>query len=205
MGAFPIDHTRWDPEDWDPRYGNSAFQTARFDDKFWAARRLQGFTKEMLTALTTSGRFDDPMSEEMFVKFLIDRRDAIVRRYLPAVNPVIDVRLSAAGVLTFRNAAADADVAAMPTEYVVTWSRFDNRTGTTTRIGETRARGTSVTTPSDLPSTTNTYVLAEIAATGGPASWAVPAHAYFRREAAGWTLVGFERVPRGNPPARLRQ
>jgi pimeloyl-ACP methyl ester carboxylesterase len=28
-------------------------------------------------------------------------------------------------------------------------------------------------------------------------SWAQPVHAYFRREAAGWTLVGFERLPDG--------
>jgi hypothetical protein len=32
VGAFPIDHTDWDPEKWKPRYGNSAFRSARFDD-----------------------------------------------------------------------------------------------------------------------------------------------------------------------------
>jgi hypothetical protein len=35
---------------------------------------------------------------------------------------------------------------------------------------------------------------------GGPATWAVPVHAYFVREAQGWRGVGFERVPGRNPP-----
>jgi hypothetical protein len=48
VGAFPIDHSKWDPDKWKPRYGNSAFRSARLDDKFWAARRLQAFTDEML-------------------------------------------------------------------------------------------------------------------------------------------------------------
>ena len=200
VGAFPIDNTQWDPERWKPRYANSAFRSARLDDKFWAARRLQAFTDEMLNTLIGVGRFNDPKSEEMLSKFLIERRDAILRRYLPAVNPVVDVRLSPSGTLTFRNAAVDADVAHAPAEYVVVWQRFDNATGTTTNLGETRASATNVNAPKDLPAAASTYIRVEISANGGPESWTEPAHAYFRREAAGWTLVGFERVPGGNPP-----
>ena len=200
VGAFPIDNTQWDPERWKPRYANSAFRSARLDDKFWAARRLQAFTDEMLNTLIGVGRFNDPKSEEMLSKFLIERRNAILRRYLPAVNPVVDVRLSPSGTLTFRNAAVDADVAHAPKEYVVVWQRFDNATGTTTNLGETRASATSVNAPKDLPAAASTYIRVEISANGGPESWTEPAHAYFRREAAGWTLVGFERVPGGNPP-----
>ena len=114
VGAFPLDHSRWDPEQWRPRYANSAFRSARMDDKFWAARRLQGFTDAMLKALPSVGQFDDPKSEEMLAKFLIDRRNAIVRRYLPAVNPVVDVKLETAGTLTFDNAAVAADLSAGP-------------------------------------------------------------------------------------------
>ena len=89
VGAFPIDHAQWDPEQWKPRYANSAFRSARLDDKFWAARRLQAFSDEMLNTLIGVGRFNDSTSEEMLSKFLIERRNAILRRYLPAVNPVV--------------------------------------------------------------------------------------------------------------------
>jgi hypothetical protein len=202
VGAFPIDHSEWDPDKWKPRYANSAFRSARMDDKFWAARRLQGFTDEMLKAVPRVGQFADPESEEMLSKFLIDRRDAIIRRYLPAVNPVVDVQLAASGALTFKNAAVDAGVAKPPAEYVVQWQRFDNAAGTTTPIGTTSAPGTatSVAAPANLPTAAATYIRAEIAAKGGPESWAVPSHAYFVREGAGWKLVGFERLPGGNPP-----
>ncbi|HXW08498.1 MAG TPA: hypothetical protein VD833_24930 [Vicinamibacterales bacterium] len=200
VGRFPIDNAQWDPEDWKPRYPNSASRAARMDDKFWAARRLQAFTDEMLNTLIGVGRFDDPQSEEMLSKFLIERRNAIVRRYLPAVNPVVNVRLSASGTLTFENAAVDAGVASPPAEYVAKWSRFDNARGVATPIGDSGAATASIAAPKDLPSTAGTYIRVEIAAKGGPESWTVPAHAYFRRDGSGWTLVGFERVPGGNPP-----
>jgi hypothetical protein len=200
VGAFPTNNAEWDPERWKPRYANSAFRSARLDDKFWAARLLQGFTDEMLKAVTRVGQFGDPESEAMLATFFIERRDAIVRRYLPAVNPVVDVRLSPDGALTFKNAAVEAGVGKAPTEYSVAWLQFDNAAGTTTPIGTTTAQGTEVRAPSALPGGAGAYVRAEISAKGGPESWASPAHAYFVREGAGWKLVGFERVPGGNPP-----
>ena len=203
VGSLPSDHSGWDPEDWKPRYGNSAFRSARFDDKFWAAQRLAGFSDEMLKAVTALGRFDDARSEEMLAKFLIDRRSAIVCRYLPAVNPVADVQLSASGALTFRNAAVDAGVAPAPAAYLVNWHRFDNAAGTATTIGSTTGEGPSVQAP-ELPSGDGIYIRADIAARGGPESWAAPVHTYFVREAGGWKRVGFERVPGGNAPAAAR-
>jgi hypothetical protein len=136
----------------------------------------------------------------MLSKFLIDRRDAITRRYLPAVNPIVDVSL--ADSLTFRNGAVDAKVAVAPQEIVVTWSQFDNATDAATPLTTTTAPGasTSVAVPPNLPSTPGTYIRAEISAKGGPDSWSVPTHAYFFRENNSWKLVGFERVPEGNQP-----
>jgi hypothetical protein len=200
VGRFPSDNSQWDPEEWKPRYANTAFRTARMDDKFWAARRLQALTDEMLNTLISAGRFNDPHSEEMLSKFLIERRNAIVRRYLPAVNPVVNVKLSADGSLTFENAAVAAGVASAPAEYVVKWSKFDNTQGVAATIGETNATTTSVAAPKGLPSAAGAYIRVDIAAKGGSESWAEPAQAYFQRSASGWTLVGFERVPGGNPP-----
>jgi hypothetical protein len=202
VGRFPRENAQWDPESWKPRYANSAFRSARMDDKFWAARRLQALTDDMLNALIRLGRFNDSRSEEMLSKFLVERRDAIVRRYLPAVNPVVNVGLSESGTLTFENAAVEAGVAAPPAEYVAGWSRFDNTGGGTTPIGDSSAATTSIAAPKDLPSTAGTYIRVDISAKGGPESWAAPAHAYFRRDSSTWTLVGFERVPGGNPPGK---
>ena len=102
--------------------------------------------------------------------------------------------------MTFENAAVEAGVASAPAEYVVNWSEFDNTRGLATPIGDTNAATTSVAAPAPLPSGSGTYIRVSIAAKGGPESWAEPAHAYFRRDTSGWTLVGFERVPGGNPP-----
>jgi hypothetical protein len=200
VGALFLDNSTWDPEDWKPRYAASAFRSARLDDKFWAARLLQGFTDEMLKEVVCVGEFDDPRSEETLARYLIERRDAILRRYLPAVNPVVDVRLEAPGRLSFGNAAVDAGVADPPAEYVVRWLYFDNATGGISEIAVTSGPGTNVAAPNGLPSTAGSYIRVEIAARGGPESWAAPAHVYFVREPGGWKLVGFERVPGGNPP-----
>lgn len=204
VGSFPADNATWDPEEWKPRYPNSAFLAARLDDKFWAALRLRYFTPQMLEAVTRVGQFHDSASEAALAKFLIERRNAIVRRYLPAVNPVVDLKLTEAKRLTFRNAAVDAHDAGVPIEYVVKWLRFDNATGATTPIGTTSSAGsrTSVPVPFDLPSHDGVYIRAELSASGGPECWSEPVHAYFFRDRANWKLVGFERVPDGNAPGR---
>lgn len=204
VGAFPIDNSEWDPEEWKPRYPNSAFRSARLDDKFWAARRVQAFTDDMLNGVIRVGQFNDPQSEKLLSKFLIERRNAIVRRYLPAVNPIVDLQLSPSGTLTFENATVDAAVASAPPEYSVAWSRFDNGTGTTTDLGVTKAAVPSVTAPGELPAAAGAHIWADISVAGGPESWA-PAHACFRREPGGWKLVGFERMPGGNPPGTKDQ
>lgn len=196
IGRIPADHRDWDPELWTPRFPNPAFRRAREDDEFWAARKLQGISDEMIAAAIAEGRFDSPEAETRLATFLKDRRNASVARYLPAINPVVDPSLDAAGTLSFGNAAVEAGVAPAPGEYLVSWAVFDNASGDVREVGQTKG-GTKQVAPAGVPSFTGAYVRVAIAAgAGAPDSWAKPVHAYFRRlTEGGWKLVGLDRLP----------
>lgn len=203
IGRIPKNYEKWNPDTWKPRTTNAAFRHVRSDDKFWAARKVMAATDDMIRAAIQSGKFEDPKSEEFLVQALIDRRDAIGRTYLPAINPIVDPALDASGKLTFANAAVDAGVAKSPEGYQAVWHRFNNDTGENTRIGDTSGSSTTVDAPEGLSSQAGAYLHVEISATGGEfPSWKVPVHAYFHRTGSGseWKLVGFERMPEGSEP-----
>jgi hypothetical protein len=183
------------PEDWKPRFPNTAFNYARADDLFWGARRLKALlTDDLIRAAVKAGQYSDPKTEEALAGILIERRDKIAKAWLTPINPIVDVALSD-GALTFRNAAVEHGVAQAPPSYLAVWSRFDNATGTATRITETRG-GERMTAPSGLPSRAGDYLQLDLSAVEPSIkAWAVPVHAWFRRNADGWKLVGFERLP----------
>lgn len=195
VGHFSADH--FDPPKWKPRVPNPAFRRARPDDTFWAARRVMAFTDEMIRAAVRTGQYSNPAAEKHIADTLIARRDAIGRAWLTDVNPVIDPVLEASGTLSFRNAAVIAGAAKAPASYQVTWSAFDNRTQTATPIGQPVAttRDEAIAPPG-VPTSAGSLVRVEIRAVNPPQpSWAIPVLAYFQRTAAGWKLVGFERLP----------
>ena len=195
-GRLPSHNADFDPESWKPRLPNKAFLHARADDKFWAARKLMALNTDLLRAAVKAGRFDDPASEEFLVRALAERRDAIGRAYLMAINPISDPALDIDGTLTFQNAAVEADLAHAPREYLAIWSSFDNATGASTVIGTTRSGSTELRAPANLPDSSNVFVMVELSAPGsGYLSWEQPVRAYFRRLESNWRLVGFERMP----------
>jgi hypothetical protein len=204
LGALP-DSLAWDPDAWKPRFPNPAFARARLDDKFWAAARLRALTPDLIAAAVDAAQYEDQASREAVLTFLTDRRRAILRRSLTAVNPVVNPRLDAGGTLTFDNAAVDADVARIPRGYRTVWASFDNATGATTLIGARWSESTEVAAPRLLSPAPGRFVKVEISAVGGAdAAWEVPVHAYFRGSERSWGLVGFERRPEGNPATPLR-
>jgi hypothetical protein len=196
IGRFPKDNRDFDPDAWQPRVPNGAFRHARADDKFWGAQKLAAMSDEMIKVAVAAGQFGDPPSEAFLARALAERRDAIVRKYLPAVNPVADPVLDESATLSFRNAAVDARVAAAPADgYRARWFRFDNATGQSTLVGETTGN-TRMPAPAELPASEGVLVKVEVTGAGSaPAPWQKPVIAYFQRLASGWRLIGFERMP----------
>jgi hypothetical protein len=196
IGRLPRDNTRFEPDRWKAPVSNPAFLHARPDDRFWAARLIVAMTDNLLEAAVRAGGFDDPASEAFLVKALAERRDAIGRTSLAAVNPIVEPALDGAGILTFRNAAVDAGVARAPEGYRAVWSVFDNATDTSLRVGVTEAAAPRLEIPAGLPRGPGVFIKVELSATGGaPPAWLTPAHATFRQRDGEWRLVGFERSP----------
>ncbi len=194
VGHFSAD--RFEPAAWKPRVPNPAFRRARPDDTFWAARRVAAFSDEMIRAAVKTGQYSDPAAEQYIADTLIARRDAVVRAWLTDVNPVVDPALAADGTLTFGNAAVNAGVAPAPAAYRVAWHAFDNAARTATPIGEAMTvAAPRASAPGTLPAAPGGFVRVDISADGADPAWAKPVHAYFRRAAGGWQLVGFERLP----------
>jgi hypothetical protein len=168
----------------------------RDDDAFWAAQRVGAFSDEMIRAIIHTGEFSDAASEKALADIMIQRRDKIVRTYLPAVNPIVTPRLDASGRLTFDNAAVTAGVAPPPQMYRASWFEFDNATGTTRPLSETSSATTTIEAPNGLPRTEGSFVAVDISADGTDhQAWRRPARAYFRRDGNDWKLIGFERIP----------
>jgi hypothetical protein len=193
IGRLPKANESFDPEQWKPRVPNAAFLSAQSADKFWAAQRLAALSTDLIRAAVKAGEFRDDRSEEFLVRALAERRDAILRAYLPAINPIADPALSSNGTLTFRNAAVDADVAHAPREYRATWFAFDNATGLTKHLTDT-ASPTTTMEAVKLPALEGSFVKVEVSSVGGPEkSWETPVTLYFKHTAGQWQLVGLDR------------
>jgi hypothetical protein len=209
-GIGRFESKKFVPEEWRPRVPNPAYVRSRPDDLFWGARKLMALSDDLIRAAVKAGKYTDPQAEQFLVDALIERRNKIGRAWLTAVNPVSDPSLAEDGTLTFRNPAVEYGFAPEPSTYHVVWHRFDNGTGETTRVGESDAPSARTAAPAEalvrlrpdttLPGGRGVFVRADISAAGGAdPSWSAPVHAYFRRGADGWKLVGFERMPDAAP------
>jgi hypothetical protein len=205
-GIGRFESKRFDPEEWRPRVPNPAYVRSRPDDTFWAARKLMTISDDLIRAAVKAGHYADPQSEDFLTGALIERRDKIGRAWLTAVNPIVDPALSQDGVLTFRNIAVDLNFASAPPGYQVTWFRFDNMSGESTAVDESKVNETRAPAPpsvleraradTTLPGGRGQFVRVDISAIGGTfSSWTRPVRAYFRRTQDGWKLVGFDRMP----------
>ena len=193
VGRFEA--TAFDPEKWRPEYPNAAFDNMRGDDAFWAARIVSKFRDADVRAIVAKARYSDPRATEYITATLIERRNRVLKTWLTAVNPVVDFGLSADGHLTFSNAAVDAGVASPPTSYRVRWARFDNATGSATGAMEITTTETRAAAPQEVLAGAQ-VIQAEITSVHPQFNaWSTPVTVHFRRDPAGWTLVGVRRLP----------
>jgi hypothetical protein len=195
IGRF--EGTEFEPTTWRPRVPTAAFRHAQPADLFWAARRVMAFSDAMIRAIVQTGEYGDPEAARHLGDVLIQRRDKIGAAYLVAINPVVNLVLSREGRLSFENAAVAAGAATAPRGgYRVSWARFDNDTGAITPLAETTiAAGDSGQAPQGTPDAPGAFVRVSVSVVDSThESWRTPLHAYFRRDAGGWMLVGLERA-----------
>jgi hypothetical protein len=187
---------RFDPRAWRPQTPTTAYMELREDDAFWAARRVAAFSDEMIRAIVHTGEFSDAAAERELGDIVIQRRDKILRAYLPAVNPIVSPHLDAGGRLTFDNAAVNADVARSPQAYRASWFEFDNATGSARPLTATISATTTIDAPPELPKSVGSFVAVDISAEGSAyRAWRTPVRAFFRRDVNEWVMVGFDRMP----------
>jgi hypothetical protein len=194
VGRFEGD--AFNPVAWKPEYPNPAFDNMRPDDAFWAARIVARFSDAAIRAVVEKAHYSDPRATEYMTATLIKRRDKVLKAFLNGVNPVVDPALTAAGRLTWSNAAVAATAAEAATSYSLQWFRFDNAANTRTNVGEamTVAGLEATAPPALLARDSGEYIGVAITANHPThAAWAKPATFYFRRAADGWTWMGAER------------
>jgi hypothetical protein len=204
VGRFEGD--RFEPAQWKPTFPNRAMLNARPDDTFWAARRVMAFSDEAIRAVVATADYSDPRATDLIANTLIERRDKIGRAWLAGVNPLIDFAIDDDGastsgnqcrapMLTFRNAAADADISTPAAGYDVRWFRFDNARGTAAPVGPAfTASRPAVPVPGDLVRSA-AFVAVDVAAIhDAHPTWRQPVRVYFRHADDRWTLVGLERM-----------
>ena len=193
VGRF--DAASFNPARWVPHYPNPAFDNARADDTFWAARRVMAFSDDAIRTIVGTGQLSDPEAEAYLAETLIARRDKIGQVWLTGVNPLVDIVLGDAGRLTFTNAAVALGVATPPTAYRTRWSVFDNDADRITGpIVSVDATAPVLGAPASLLRGDPAFLRVDIESVHPDyPDWSRPVRVYVRRSTLGWRTVGIER------------
>lgn len=196
LGRFEADF--FDPAQWKPDFPNPAFENARADDLFWGARRLAAFTDDAIRSLVRIAHFSDQRAEAALAEILSKRRDKVLQQWLTHINPIADVAIDDQHTLTFRNAAVDARIATVPSEYLVRWAAFDNDSGVVGALGEpVRSARAAFEAPASLLATAE-FIAVDIRADHRDyPSWGHATRVYFRRLGSSWRTIGVQRVTEG--------
>ena len=182
----------FDPVEWKPEYPNPAFLNARPEDSYWGAKIVMAFNDESIRAVVGTGRLSDPKAEQYLARTLIERRDKIGRHYLNQLLSIDNVRLNE-GRLEFDHLASRYGFAPRPSQYTLTWFRFDNDKNTRTPVGAAASSaGSAFSIPPELLKDTSPYFGVEIWSGSGGQTDRKSLSVFIRRSPA-LQIVGIER------------
>ena len=191
----------FDPRKWRPQTPTTAYMELRDDDAFWAARRVAAFTDEMIRAVVHTGEFSDPAAEKYLADVLIERRDKIKSVYLTAGQSDRQpaARCEGTDVRECRGVWRRREGTCRLPRVV---DAFDNATGATKPLAETKSATTTIAPPAGLPS--SGFIAVDIAAESDGASDLEAAGARRlppgRRRAGSWSDSNGCRI--ASPPRR---
>jgi len=192
IGRFEANY--FQPERWKPEYPNPAFVNARPDDLYWGARHVVAMTDDAILAVVRTAEYTDPEATSYLTQTLITRRDKIGQLWMNMVLPIEDFALSPTGTFTFSNIAVDSKVSTQGEGYTIEWASFDNATHTATPAGDPQSTtGLSASAPAGALDNEFVQVTIKGKHRDHP-GWSLPCRVVFRKQSAGWKLVGVERM-----------
>lgn len=154
--AGRFEYEVFDPEHWVGDYPNTAFRNESPADRAWAARKIVAFTDDEIRAIVSTGLYTDPAAGNWVARCLIERRNKIVKAFLPGTAGLDRFEIRGDRLETTYVGPSSAAPSVK-----VRWATFDNRTGQKEFL-----RGASSQV---LPTASAEYLLGEIESSNGPA------------------------------------
>jgi hypothetical protein len=85
------------PDEWRGGYPNPAFARMSERDGAWAARKIARFRDELVAAAVRVGQYTLAEDTRDLTHTLIQRRDAILKRYFATLSPIGELAMTASG------------------------------------------------------------------------------------------------------------
>ena len=197
--VWMFDYYRGDfaPEDWKGGYPNPAFGRMTELDAAWATRIITRFGDDLITEAVKAADYTDPKATAFLTKTVIQRRDAVRKRYFAKLSPMADVVVKGDEVCSTDLARQAATWPESEFHYAATLysgSKLEERKAVAPSVGKDGEVCMSMPRVADggaKDDDASRYAVLEV--TNGVAPGPLRLHFYDLGKAKGFKLVGIER------------